>query len=78
MDKNNLKERVNKSLETIRPYLVSDGGNITLIDVTDDGIVKVRLEGACGSCPFSLMTLKNGVEQTLKKDIPEIKEVISV
>jgi Fe-S cluster biogenesis protein NfuA len=78
MEKEDLKKRVMLSLEKVRPYLIADGGDISLIDVTEDGVVKVRLEGACGSCPYSLMTLKSGVEQAIKKDVPEIKEVVSV
>ncbi len=73
-----LFNRVDKALGKIRPYLEADGGNITLIDVTDDLIVKVKLEGACGSCPYSQITLKAGVEQALKEEISEIKEVVSV
>lgn len=78
MEKEELKKKVMLSLEKVRPFLIADGGDISLIDVTEDGIVKVRLEGACGSCPYSLMTLKSGVEQAIKKDVPEIKEVVSV
>ncbi|OFX29885.1 MAG: hypothetical protein A2X08_12875 [Bacteroidetes bacterium GWA2_32_17] len=70
--------KVNNVLDSVRPYLQDDGGDIELIEVTDDMIVKVRLQGACGTCPYSLMTLKNGVEETLRREIPEIKEVVSV
>lgn len=70
--------KVNAVLESIKPFLQEDGGDIELIEVTDDKVVKVKLVGACGSCPFSLMTLKNGVEQTLKREIPEVKEVVGV
>ena len=72
-----MKERVQEVIEKIRPMLQRDGGDIQLIDVVD-GIVKVRLQGACGSCPMSAMTLKMGVKRQLKQEIPEIKEVISV
>ncbi len=72
-----MKEKVEKSLEKIRPSLKADGGDVELVDV-EDGIVKVRLTGACGGCPMSQMTLKMGIERILKKDIPEIKEVVSV
>ena len=75
---NTLTDQVKEALEKIRPYLMSDGGDVSLVEVTDDGIVKVKLEGACGSCPYSIMTLKNGIEQSLKNDVPEVKEVISV
>jgi len=72
-----MKERVQQVLEKIRPLLQRDGGDIQLIDVVD-GIVRVKLQGACGSCPMSMMTLKMGVEKQLKQEIPEIKEVVSV
>lgn len=72
-----MKEKVEKSLEKIRPSLQADGGDVELVDVVD-GTVKVRLTGACGGCPMSQMTLKMGIERVLKKDIPEIKEVVSV
>ena len=73
-----MKEKVQAVLENIRPSLQSHGGDVELVDVTDDGIVKVKLTGACGGCPMSQMTLKMGIEKELKKQIPEIKEVISV
>jgi Fe-S cluster biogenesis protein NfuA len=72
-----MRERVQQVIEKIRPLLQRDGGDIELVDVAD-GIVKVRLQGACGSCPMSAMTLKMGVEKQLKQEIPEIKEVVSV
>ncbi len=72
-----MKEKVEKALEKIRPGLQADGGNIELVDVTD-GIVKVRLTGACGGCPMSQMTLKMGVERALKQQVPEVKRVESV
>jgi len=70
-----LTSKVQNVIEQIRPYLQADGGDIQFIDLTDDLIVKVELQGACGSCPYSLMTLKNGVEQAVIKAIPEIKSV---
>jgi Fe-S cluster biogenesis protein NfuA len=73
-----IKERVIKALERVRPYLQSDGGDIQLIEVTDDFIVKVKLQGACYGCPFSMQTLKAGVEQALIQEVPEIKSVVSV
>jgi len=73
-----IKTRVEKALEKIRPYLVADGGNIVLVEVTDDNIVKVQLTGACHGCPFSMQTLKAGVEMAVKKDVPEITEVVEV
>ena len=72
-----LKKRVEKSLDTIRPALMADGGNVELVDV-EDGIVKVRLQGACGTCPSALMTLKQGIEVRVKEDCPEIQEVEAV
>ncbi|MCG8430576.1 MAG: NifU family protein [Candidatus Omnitrophica bacterium] len=73
-----MKERIEAALEKIRPMLQADGGNVELVEVSDDGVVKVRLQGACGSCPMSQMTLKTGVERMIKQDVPEIKEVIAV
>lgn len=73
-----MRERVEEALEIIRPALQADGGDIELVDVTDDGVVKVRLKGACGCCPMSTVTLKQGVERTLKDRIPEVKSVESV
>jgi Fe-S cluster biogenesis protein NfuA len=72
-----MKEKVEKALEMIRPALQADGGNIELVDVVD-GVVKVRLTGACGSCPMSQMTLKMGVEKALKQQVPEVKSVENV
>ena len=72
-----MKDKVEAALAKIRPMLQRDGGDIQLIDVTD-GIVKVKLQGACGSCPMSAMTLKMGVEKQLKQDVPEVKEVVAV
>jgi Fe-S cluster biogenesis protein NfuA len=72
-----MKEKVEAALNKIRPALLADGGNVELVDVTD-GVVKVRLTGACGGCPMSQMTLKMGIERHLKKELPEVKEVVSV
>lgn len=77
MDTNSIRERVMKALERVRPYLQSDGGDIDLIDVTEDMTVKVKLKGACQGCPYSMQTLKAGVEQAIMKEVPEIKRVIS-
>jgi Fe-S cluster biogenesis protein NfuA len=76
-DKKNIQERVVKALNRVRPYLQSDGGDIELIEITDDLSVKVKLTGACHGCPFSMQTLKAGVEQAIMKEVPEIKSVIS-
>lgn len=73
-----MKEKVEKILELIRPNLQAEGGNVELVDVTEDGVVKLRLTGACGSCPMSMYTLKMGIERQLKEQIPEIKEVEQV
>lgn len=72
------RRRVEAALEKIRPYLVADGGNIELVEVTDDNVVKVQLTGACHGCPFSLQTLKAGVEIAVKKEVPEIVEVVDI
>jgi Fe-S cluster biogenesis protein NfuA len=77
-DTNSIRERVLKALERVRPYLQSDGGDISLIEITEDNTVKVKLQGACHGCPYSIQTLKAGVEQTLLKEVPEIKKVVSV
>ncbi len=74
----NIKERVVKALDRVRPYLQSDGGDIELLEITEDFSVKVRLTGACHGCPYSLQTLKAGVEQVIMKEVPEINRVISV
>ena len=73
-----MKEHVQEVLELIRPALQADGGDVELVDVSDDGIVSVRLTGACGSCPMSTMTLKMGIERTLKEKIADVKEVVQV
>jgi Fe-S cluster biogenesis protein NfuA len=73
-----MKEKVQDVLELVRPALQADGGDVELVDVTDDGIVSVRLTGACGSCPMSTMTLKMGIERTLRDKLPEVKEVVQV
>lgn len=77
-DKKTIKERVIKTLDRVRPYLQSDGGDIELLEVTEDMTVKVKLTGACYGCPFSLQTMKVGIEQAIMKEVPEIKRVISV
>lgn len=72
-----MREKVESILDQIRPSLQADGGDVELVDVTD-GIVKVKLKGACSGCPFSTLTVKQGIEHALKEKLPEIKEVISV
>jgi Fe-S cluster biogenesis protein NfuA len=71
-----MKEKVQEALDKIRPMLQADGGDVELVDI-EDGVVKVRLQGACAGCPMSQMTLKNGIEKILKKEIPEVKSVES-
>ena len=73
-----MKEKVEASLGRIKPALQADGGDVELVEVTPDGVVKVRLTGACAGCPMSQMTLKMGIEKELKKEVPEVKEVVSV
>ncbi len=73
-----LFEEVEEALESIRPYLQGDGGNITLLDITEDNVVKVRLEGSCKGCPLNLQTLKGGVEMVVKKTVPQIIRVDAV
>lgn len=73
-----LKEKVQDALDKIRPSLQADGGDVDLVDVGDDGVVKVQLTGACKGCPMSQMTLKMGIEKILKQNIPEVKSVESV
>lgn len=78
MNKTETIEKINVALEQIRPFLNDDGGDIELIEVTDDFIVKVKFLGACKECSMSPMTLKGGVEEAIKKVLPEVKEVITV
>ena len=73
---NTMKERVEAALQKVRPMLQADGGDVELVDV-QDGIVTVRLQGACGGCPMSQMTLKNGIERILKQEVPEVVSVES-
>jgi Fe-S cluster biogenesis protein NfuA len=73
-----MREKVEAALGTIRPMLQADGGDVELVDVSDDGIVSVKLTGACGGCPMAQMTLKQGIERKLREAVPEVKEVVSV
>ena len=70
--------RIKAALEEIRPFLESDGGDIHFVELTDNWIVKVKLVGACSSCSISMMTLKNGVEVSIKNAVPEVREVVEV
>lgn len=76
--KEELTEKVLSVLDQVRPYLQQDGGDLNFVSITDENVVNVELTGACSTCAFSTMTLKNGVEATLKKVLPEIKEVVAV
>lgn len=78
MEKQEVLEQVKIALEGIRPYLQADGGDISIVELTDDMVVKVRLQGACDGCPMSIQTLKNGVEMVIKNNVPVIKEVVAV
>lgn len=73
-----MREQVQAALDKVRPALQRDGGDVELVDVSADGVVKVKLKGACGGCPMSTMTLKMGIERTIKQSVPEIKEVVQV
>ena len=78
MNSKNIKERVKNALEEIRPFLISDGGDITLVSIDNNKVVNVKLHGNCVSCTVNQMTLKSGVEMTIKKHVPEIEKVVSV
>lgn len=73
-----MKEKVEQALAKVRPVLQADGGDVELVDVSADGVVKVRLKGACGGCPMSQLTLKMGIERQLKKEVPEVTSVEAV
>jgi Fe-S cluster biogenesis protein NfuA len=74
----NLTEQVEQALETIRPYLLADGGDVAIEEITEDKVVKLKLLGNCGSCKMSFMTMKAGIEQAIMKAVPEITSVVSV
>jgi len=71
-------EKVRHAIEMVRPYLIADGGDVELVDVSDQLVVKVKLTGACEGCPFSVQTLKAGIEQAIRNEVPELKELVSV
>lgn len=73
-----LRERIESALDTIRPYLEADGGNVRIVELTDEMILKIEMLGSCGSCPMSAMTLKAGIEEAIKKSVPEIAFVEAV
>jgi Fe-S cluster biogenesis protein NfuA len=81
MDNNYFEEisgKINSAIDEVRPYLNADGGDVELVEVTGDLTVKVRLTGACDGCPFSIMTLRAGIEQAIRKKFPEMKELIAI
>lgn len=78
MNNPEIRDRVEKALEKVRPYLQADGGDVVLIDISDDLVVSIEMTGSCDGCPYSMYTLKAGIEETVKKEIPEVKEVIAV
>jgi Fe-S cluster biogenesis protein NfuA len=78
MTSEEIRDNVEKALDEIRPFLENDGGNINLIDIENDQVVKVQLVGACSSCSVNQMTLKSGVEMTIKKYVPQIQSVVNV
>lgn len=73
-----LLQRVESALDTIRPYLEADGGNVSVEEITPDNVVRIKLLGACGSCPMSYMTMKAGIEQAVKKSVPEISAIEAI
>ncbi len=72
-----MREKIEAALEQIRPALLADGGDVQLVDVSN-GVVKVKLTGACGDCPMATLTLRQGIERVLKEQVPEVKEVIAI
>ena len=78
LQQNELVNQVEKALDSIRPYLQADGGNVKVLEVTEDNLVKLELLGACGSCPMSVMTFKAGIEEAIKREVPQITAVEAV
>lgn len=78
MEPNQLYDAVELALESIRPYLEADGGNVKVVEITEDKIVRLELLGACGSCPMSAMTFKAGIEEAIKREVPQVKGVQAV
>lgn len=77
-EKSTIIEKIKHAIEEVRPYLKADGGDVELVELTSDNTVKVKLTGACDGCPFSMMTLRAGIEQAIRKKFPELKELIAV
>ncbi len=78
LNKEQVLEKVTHAINSIRPYLIADGGDVELVEITDDLVVKVQLVGACQGCPFNMQTLKAGIEQTIRSELPELKELVSL
>ncbi len=77
-EKKAIIENIKHAIEEVRPYLKADGGDVELVELTSDNTVKVRLTGACDGCPFSMMTLRAGIEQAIRKKFPELKELVAI
>lgn len=77
-ESNGVRERVEAALERIRPAVQMDGGDVQLVDVSDEGVVTVQMMGACGGCPMSMLTLKAGIERIVKQQVPEVTEIVAV
>lgn len=75
---NDILQKVEASLDTMRPYLKDDGGNVQVVAITDDMVVQVKLLGACSTCPQSFMTMKAGIEEAVRRSVPEVKAVVAV
>jgi Fe-S cluster biogenesis protein NfuA len=73
-----LQQRVEQALDSIRPYLEADGGNVEVVEITDDQTLKLQLKGACRTCNMSHMTMRSGIEETIRRAVPEIKQIISL
>jgi Fe-S cluster biogenesis protein NfuA len=78
INKDQVSSRVKHAIDSVRPYLIADGGDVQLVEITDDLVVKVKLMGACQGCPFSMQTLKAGIEQAIRNEVPEMKELVSL
>lgn len=78
IDKETLIAKVELAIDSIRPYLKTDGGDVRIVDITDEYVVSIELLGSCGTCPMSPMTMKNGVEEAIKRSVPEIKKVLAI
>lgn len=77
-ENNGLRDRIQVALDRIRPAVQMDGGDVQLVDVSDEGVVTVQMMGACGGCPMSMLTLKAGIERIVKQQVPEVTEIVAV